>query len=65
MTDWTISQIKAECIRRGRGVSEEWIRRACREGRIKGAAKPGGRDWFVPEDEAERWIEEYVKRGKN
>lgn len=36
----------AEAARRA-GVSPEWIRKLCAQGRIKGAKKHG-RDWAIP-----------------
>ena len=44
------------------GVSQEYIRRLCAEGLIK-ADKPG-RDWLIPNDEAERWLREREKKRK-
>jgi excisionase family DNA binding protein len=38
-------------------VSDSYIQRLCRQGRIK-ASKPGGRDWLIPDEEAERWLRE-------
>ena len=45
------------------GVSASYISRLCRQGRIK-ASKPGGRDWLIPDDEAERWLREREKKRK-
>jgi len=38
------------------GVSQEYIRLLCAQGILK-AMKPG-RDWLIPEEEAERWLRE-------
>lgn len=38
------------------GVTQQYITQLCREGKL-GATKPG-RDWFIPDDEAERWLSE-------
>ena len=44
-------------------VSDSYIQRLCRQGRIK-ATKPGGRDWLIPDDEAERWLKEREEKLK-
>lgn len=38
------------------GVSQEYVRRLCAQG-VLNATKPG-RDWLIPDDEAERWLRE-------
>jgi excisionase family DNA binding protein len=42
-------------------VDVSYIQRLCREGRIN-ASKPGGRDWLIPEEEAERWLREHQRK---
>lgn len=39
-------------------VSKTWIYMQLRAGAIKGE-KPGGRDWFIPDSEARRWLVEF------
>ncbi len=39
----------------GAGMDASHIRHLCREGRLK-ASKPGGRDWLIPHEEAQRWL---------
>jgi len=44
-------------------VDVSYIQRLCRHGRIK-AMKPGGRDWLIPDEEAERWLREREEKQK-
>jgi excisionase family DNA binding protein len=37
------------------GVSREYIARLCRDGVLR-CTKPGGRDWLIDHDSAERWL---------
>ena len=44
-------------------TTTRYVQQLCRQGRIK-ATKPGGRDWLIPDEEAERWLRERRKRLK-
>ena len=41
------------------GVSQAYIRRLCVEGVLE-ATRPG-RDWLIPEEEAERWLRHHKR----
>lgn len=45
------------------GVSPQYIRQLCREGKLR-ASKPGGRDWVIGSDDAERWLKARQKGQK-
>ncbi len=53
--EWTTKEIAAAA-----GVTEGYIRRLLGQGRLKGYKK--GRDWLIPDEEAQRWLEERAKR---
>lgn len=59
MLYWTPDTIAIEAKRQGRGVTPQYVRRLCRQGRIK-ASRPG-RDWIIEDKEAHRWIAEWTK----
>ena len=42
------------------GVTPQYITQLCRAGKLK-ASKPG-RDWFIPDEEAERWLRDRQER---
>jgi excisionase family DNA binding protein len=44
---------------RGRPVTQEYVRRLCKAGKI--AAHQPGRDWIIPASEAKRWLETWLQ----
>lgn len=45
------------------GVDVSYVQRLCRQGKIN-ASKPGGRDWLIPDGEAERWLKGRRRKDK-
>jgi excisionase family DNA binding protein len=43
------------------GVSRSYIERLCRDG-VLHCTKPGGRDWRIDDESAERWLAEREAR---
>lgn len=60
MPYWTPDTIAAYAKEQGRTVTPQYIRRLCRQGKIK-ASKPG-RDWVIEDEEARRWIAEWIRQ---
>jgi hypothetical protein len=56
---WTIKEL-AEAA----DVDASYIRRLCIQGKIQGARKPA-RDWLIPAQVGEEWLEERHKRFDN
>jgi len=50
----TITELAAECERRGRRITTQHLRSFCRSGELA-AFKVGGA-WAIPAKEAERWM---------
>ena len=44
-------------------VDVSYTQRLCRQGKIN-ASKPGGRDWLIPDEEAERWLKGRRRKDK-
>lgn len=55
MIYWTPDSLAAYLKEHGRTISASYIRRLCREGRIK--AEQPGRDWIISDEEAQRWLD--------
>lgn len=55
---WTTSQLAEEARKRGKRVTSEYIRQLCSSGEIR-AEKPG-RDWLIPDREAQKWLEQWL-----
>lgn len=61
MANWTTRQVIEAAKKGGRPVTQEYVRRLCAGGVIK-AEKPG-RDWLIPEQEARRWLTDWLNKG--
>lgn len=58
MTYWTPKTLSDYLAKQGRAMSAEYIRRLCRQGRIR-ANKPS-RDWVIEDSEAQEWIKRWL-----
>ena len=52
---YTTRELVELARQRGRSVTQSYVGRLCRQGRIEGAYKIG-RDWVLPEWAAQRWL---------
>lgn len=55
----TVKEIVAEAAKRGRPITESYVRRLARDGEIPGAMKIAY-SWVVPQPMAERWLREWT-----
>jgi len=56
---YTTRELADEAARRGRKVTQEYIRQQCQDGRIAQAMQPG-RDWLIPRSAALDWLRRWV-----
>lgn len=56
---YTTRELAEEAARRGRKVTQEYIRQQCKDGRIANAEQPG-RDWLIPRSAALAWLREWL-----
>lgn len=62
MTDkayYTTKELAELAARRGRPVTQEYIRQQCKRGDIK--ADQPGRDWLIPSREAFNWLDNWIR----
>jgi len=59
-TIYTTKELSDLAAEYGRPVTQEYIRRLCKEGRIE-AIRPS-RDWLIAASEATRWLAGWLKR---
>jgi hypothetical protein len=58
-TIYTTRELAELAAQYGRPVTQEYIRRLCKVGRIE-AIRPA-RDWLIPASEATRWLAGWLK----
>lgn len=56
---YTTRELADEAARRGRKVTQEYIRQQCKDRRIPEAEKRG-RDWLIPRPAALAWLNDWV-----
>lgn len=56
---YTTRELAEEATRRGRKVTQEYIRQQCKDGRIDGAMQPA-RDWIIPAADARAWLDQWL-----
>lgn len=56
---YTVRDLVEQASKRGRPVTESYVRRLCRDRRIPGASKIAS-TWLVPEAMGERWLREWT-----
>jgi excisionase family DNA binding protein len=59
MPQWTAASLAAYVRAQGRHMSNSYVRRLCREGRIQ--ATKLGRDWIIEDEEAQRWLKTVLR----
>jgi len=57
---YTTRELTETAGAQGRKVTQSYVGRLCRQGRIEGAYKLG-RDWVIPERAALEWLQEWQK----
>lgn len=60
MKQWTAAGLAAHVREQGRHMTDGYVRRLCRRGRIQ--AMKLGRDWIIEDDEARRWLEKWLAK---
>jgi len=58
-THWTTRELAEEAARRGKPVSQQYIRDLIRGGKLTG--EKIGRDWLIPDYAAKRWLERWLE----
>jgi len=61
---WTVNDLANKAAQGGRPVTTSYIRRLCRQGRKNDGIDAGklGRDWAIPQAEAQRFLSEWLDR---
>jgi hypothetical protein len=57
---YTTRELAEKAARRGRPVTQEYIRQQCADGRIH-AIQPA-RDWLIPTANAEAWLQHWLAK---
>lgn len=60
---YTTRQLTEMAADAGRPVTQSYVGRLCREGRIEGAVRLG-RDWLIPEEAAQEWLMRWTAKAK-
>ena len=60
---YTTRQLTEMAADAGRPVTQSYVGRLCRQGRIEGAVLLG-RDWLVPQQAAEEWLSKWIAGAK-
>lgn len=56
---WTTAELASEAAKRGKPVTQEYIRKLCAEGRLQ--AEKRGRDWHIDDSSARNWLNQWLQ----